>query len=587
MDIEEKYKQLLSNAVNIIERDKFEQQLRTIAQASGKPLSQVEDDFHEVLFEKVKADAASIIKIENPIMQAKKKKRLIDFIFNHVGDKKEAENAYKYAINLLEQPELKTLAQINEELKHEKYEWIISEILPLGVFLFMGGGAKVGKTTFSSYLLLCLVTGKSFINRAVKPCNVLFISNEEPKRMTRDRFYAGLRDVENDDPELWKEIVETGRLKIATGLDIVINRKQIFDQAQSFGAKVIIIDSLRQSCYISEQDKEIIPALYMFAKECHMRNISVIILHHATKNNVSSTSKEKNDVDAIMNSIGGLSGIQGTHDGIIVLRRIKDNQNALVINFIPRFTSGFEVTVERKVGVANTWSFEVIDEKSLTEYERQLQIDILQCLHDRYTQWEEESNAQVELGNEPLPIYGYTVNELMALCDATRTDVIHRTNYMLQNNAICVYTSNREFVFHIPEGGESWLDILIEQQEAVEEFDADIINRLLHCTSYDQVVQIYRDVSGRDKRRIQSKLTDEQKVHVWGLRYPPRYKVGDNVIVLDAEQVEHEHTVQALRFEPAREGENERGERIELPYKWFYIVDIANNVYYEEDQIIN
>jgi hypothetical protein len=195
MDIEEKYKQSLQNLINIVERDRYEQQIKIISQASGRDIATVEDDFHEVLFEKVKSDAATIIKIENPIMQAKKKKKLIDFIFNHVGDKKEAENAYKYAINLLEQPELKTLAQINEELKHEKYEWIISEILPLGVFLFMGGGAKVGKTTFSSYMLLCLVTGKPFINRAVKPCNVLFISNEEPKRMTRDRLYSGLREI--------------------------------------------------------------------------------------------------------------------------------------------------------------------------------------------------------------------------------------------------------------------------------------------------------------------------------------------------------------------------------------------------------
>lgn len=588
MNIEEKYNQLLRNTLNINDVEQHKHQIEIIAKASNKSILQVMDDFYDILFDDVKSKISEIIKIENPLKASKKKRDVIEFIYRFVGDKKEAESTYRYAIQLLEQPKVYTLAELGEKMKKEKYEWIVSEVLPLGVMEFMVGGAKVGKTTFSSYMLLCLVTGKPFLNRPTKPCNVLLLSNEEPYRMTYNRFTDGLRDIEIENPELWREIVETGRLRVSSGLDIVVHRKQIFQQAKAFDAKVIIIDSLRQSCYISEQDKEIIPALYTFAKECHTENISCIILHHATKNNVSTSNKEsKNDIDAIMNSAGGLSGIQGTHDGAIYVRRVKDNPNSLVVNFIPRFTSGFEVTVERKVGEANKWWFDVIEDKSISEYERNLQIDILEHLHEKYNEWKQCVDAANEL-NEQIPskVFGHTINELVALCEAGRGDIISATNYMLQNNAICVYNKNKEYIFHLPEDGVSWLDILIEQEQAIAEQDELIINQLMECTTYQQVQIIYRDISSKDKKRINSKFTEEQKVHIWGLKFPPPYKVGDNIIVLDENGEEKEHTVVLLRIKPPTKQTLE-GEVIEIPHQWYFVVDIENNVYYKEEDIVN
>ena len=91
------------------------------------------------------------------------------------------------------------------------------------------------------------------------------------------------------------------------------------------------------------------------------------------------------------------------------------------------------------------------------------------------------------------------------------------------------------FVFHIPVGG-SELYYLVEEHNkkaellaAQEKMDKCFLEKLLECKTIDELDDLHADLDEEDKARIKSKRTEEHEAHIFKLRHPSKFQLGDRV----------------------------------------------------------
>jgi len=108
-------------------------------------------------------------------------------------------------------------------------------------------------------------------------------------------------------------------------------------------------------------------------------------------------------------------------------------------------------------------------------------------------------------------------------------------NYMEQNEALGRYSQNRKWVYHIPaEGSEMYY--LVEEAERkseeakrLEELFQTIYAEILACTSVEQYDEYRFSLDDEVREMVRKNPPDDVKHHIWWLRTPPKFEVGDYV----------------------------------------------------------
>ena len=126
---------------------------------------------------------------------------------------------------------------------------------------------KVGKTNLATHAAVAVARGTPFLNRESTAGNVLFIENEELiDGTTINRIYDhGLQLLELEEPELYKELINSEKLIVTRNVDIVLDQTKILEIVKEKNINLIIIDTLAASLKVSgytEYSHEVPSALY-------------------------------------------------------------------------------------------------------------------------------------------------------------------------------------------------------------------------------------------------------------------------------------------------------------------------------------
>lgn len=184
----------------------------------------------------------------------------------------------------------------------EEPQWIIEDILPLGLNL-LTGAPKIGKSWLVLDIALKVSEGIPIWGYATRQCDVLYMALEDVYSRIKNRMWQ-LTDTASD--RLSFAITAEG---IGTGL--VEQLEWFHDTHPDLG--LVIIDTLqkvrtpsRDSAYAADYSD--IGALKAFA-DAH--DLSLLIIHHTRK---------QGDSD-VFNTVSGTTGITGSADTTFVLTR--------------------------------------------------------------------------------------------------------------------------------------------------------------------------------------------------------------------------------------------------------------------------
>jgi len=181
-------------------------------------------------------------------------------------------------------------------------------------------------------------------------------------------------------------------------------------------------------------------------------------------------------------------------------------------------------------GEACKWGFEVLDESTLSDSMVQNICSILMALDEQYREW-------IALDDEERPelVPGKTIDQLVYDTGIERSFLIKLLNYMEQNEALGRYSQSRKWVYHIPaEGSEMYY--LVEEAERkseeakrLEELLQTIYSDILACKTVEEYDEYRKDLDDEVKETVRKTAPDEVKHHIWRLRKPPKFEVGDYV----------------------------------------------------------
>lgn len=329
------------------------------------------------------------------------------------------------------------------------------------------------------------------------------------------------------------------RILVMRDVDIVEDMKFIFDYVKQEKVELIIIDSLSASLKksgLTEQSPELTGYLYKFQSLVHEHEVCCILLHHTTKLENADSQTDR------LKSSAGKSGLVRANDGQILLKQAVERkqvlENTLDVFFDLRHgvSGALSMRIKRIEEEANQCHWIVEKETMLSEENILLQNSILRLLYQSYLEWIDYISNN-ESDNLP-PVYGYTLRELMQELNESREVILPRLNWMSKAQGIEIYRnkSNKQYVYHYPSCGESWLYKYIEDEEKyleqtrlLEEEDNRVRMAIVSCTNYEQIQELVKDLAAEDKKRIFAGLSKEDQLRVKLLKHPPLYNLGSNV----------------------------------------------------------
>lgn len=259
-------------------------------------------------------------------------------------------------------------------------EQLVEGILPLGLVI-IAGDPKVGKSWFVLLLAICLTTGATFLGRATKQVEVLYLCLEDTFARIQSRLQL-LVDEANDLLH-----IDVAAEKIATGL---IDQLDMYMQ-ECPKTRVIIIDTLQVvrapvtgSVYAA--DYEDMGALKRFADD---KNICIVVVHHTRK--MSDTSN-------IFNRVSGSNGIMGAADATMVLARDKIMENVATLSIIGRDVEAAEFELEQvdcRWELASPATTEIIRKRAIPP----VVIATLEYIKERDIDWEGTASQFITAAN--------------------------------------------------------------------------------------------------------------------------------------------------------------------------------------------
>ncbi|MGD2072164.1 MAG: AAA family ATPase [Candidatus Thorarchaeota archaeon] len=210
-----------------------------------------------------------------------------------------------------------------KNLKIEKVEWLIEDILPRGTICFLIGKRGTFKSFTSTYLAYCLAEGKSLFDRfsISKKSKILFIDEESNLSLIKERknmIKRGLGIKKNSDVAF----LSLASIRIDNPLWV----EKLENFIQEFEPDVIIVDSLRRVVKFKENEAEPVSELFTDTLKPLSKKYGVtwILLHHMRKGITGKNPYDEmdemrgsSDLPALADVILGLHRNRGSTDSVI------------------------------------------------------------------------------------------------------------------------------------------------------------------------------------------------------------------------------------------------------------------------------
>ena len=508
-----------------------------------KTPDEIETDFNTLLEDEFRSRIAVMMSCESLLKQKRIKASLTEWMLKFVTDKKDIEQLiHVYSV---EQQEIKlyTLADLLNLRKDKATQWIFKGLLKFGQLIMVVASPKVGKTNLATHAAVAVARGTPFLNRESTAGNVLFIENEEPiDGTTINRIYDhGLQLLELEEPELYKELINSEKLIVTRNVDIVLDQTKILEIVKEKNINLIIIDTLAASLKVSgytEYSPEVPSALYKLQSLAQEHGFSILLLHHNTK------MANSNNRTGMMNGVAGSSALTRANDGIWSMFAADDG--TVNVHTIPRDGEPIKLSLVFEKDEACYWYFKVLKESVLSVENIELQNQILRLLYERWEQWRDE----VDVEDIEVKVYGLTLNDIVELTSASRNDVVKRLNDMTSTEGIIRYVgNNRAFIYAIDSSGESWMTVYLEAEEerkykaeekervaALYQNELEVIKVKLVAAiddGVDAVRELVKSLTITERKDVQAKLTNDERNKLVLLLNPCEFKVGDTVQVIE------------------------------------------------------
>lgn len=161
-------------------------------------------------------------------------------------------------------------------------QYLINELIPRATLVLMHGDPRTKKSYTALELAICCAAGLpafGFERFKTEPSRVLYLSQEDPEHVVRERIRSILRDKAIDPPSnLFLGIHKN------INLDHEVKKRYLYDQVKAEGYALVFIDPIRR--FTANADKgpsEVTPVTTYLRRFSVELNTSVSILHHNTK----------------------------------------------------------------------------------------------------------------------------------------------------------------------------------------------------------------------------------------------------------------------------------------------------------------
>lgn len=568
---DDKYEEFLLATTNILKADERLKILSQMSEQLGKPSIHI--DFLNVLKNVVKKRIKSFSTLES-LERALEEATFDEWFKNFIPDKKKRE---QLTIELMSEDKKYTIVNLNQLFqmrKEQKNKYLVQELFAYGSLFLLVAKPKTGKSLFSTSLAVNVAIGGDFLKRKCEKQNVLFIQNEENLPDTGDRIKGhGLEKFELENPELYKELINSDSLVVAKDLDIAANAKLIFDIVEKKNIKLVIIDSLgasiREKGY-TEFSPELLGVLYNLQITAQNNGIVILIVHHATKGD-DNTNRAN-----MSGGIAGSNAIVRANDGFIKMQVNQKDDKLVDIYFNPRNSNPLQIQVRYEEGEAMSWEFEVTKESSMSIANIELQNDILRLLYEQFNIWVENKNETQD------EVYGLSLSEIMSILKSEKKETIARLNFMLKTEGISKRIHKRQHIYHINRNGESWLyTYILEEDERresarkLEEAYSLVADNLRNCLTAKEIDDLISDLSVKDRNAIFKKLNKEEKERIMLLRYPSKFNIGDKVEIINV--IDCVYTISKISYDlDSKESKNMIKEDRHL----YYLEELEDKTFY-------
>jgi hypothetical protein len=199
------------------------------------------------------------------------------------------------------------------KVKAKRARWLIKEILPKGILVFISAPAKAGKTTLALHLAICLTTGRPFLGeysiRRSRRVKVLYISLEDHMGETKVKVKNMLNG---------RRFPKYFLLLNANSINLPDDFGKINADIENSKADVVVFDTLRRSHTSDENSSsDMSPILNGLRKIVRERKITVIIIHHTGhevkhKENSGDWLRGTSDYNAVWETLIGLEKFSGS-----------------------------------------------------------------------------------------------------------------------------------------------------------------------------------------------------------------------------------------------------------------------------------
>ena len=519
----------LQSILNVNDNTECFKRIEAIAMQYNLDRLKVEHDFGIELERRIKEDVIRIKEYEKEIQKKLKKAHLINWLAKFLTSKRDAEEMIDGFLTSNDEVEIHNLESLSKLIENRKSRYYVEGLMRSGLFMVVGQ-PKTGKSLWTMDMGIKLVLGEPFLNRKTLRSNVLIVQNEEALASTGETLLTScLQDYQLNNPLEYAELIKSKRLIVVKGLDIGVDLKEIMDIVDKNNINVLIVDSFRASIKksnLTELDVGASQLLYSLQLQIHTRDMLGVVVHHSNKsdNNSGKTTA--------FNGIAGHNSLAGANDGVVKLMFNPDERDegreTIDCYFYPRKDNPSTLNIVYEEGEACKWGFKVRKENTLTENVLAVMRDILTVLQERYELWQEDNDPSQQ-------VYGLKTTQLCNALGINKTELNPIVNMMLKAGALEKRRENKVWVFHIPVGG-SELYYLVEEHNkkaellaAQEKMDKCFLEKLLECKTIDELDDLHADLDEEDKARIKSKRTEEHEAHIFKLRHPSKFQLGDRV----------------------------------------------------------
>ncbi len=223
---------------------------------------------------------------------------------------------------------MKTISEIRNN--NIKKDFIIENLMKSNGIYCLVAKPKAGKSLLALQLAGAVATGQSFLGNRSNPSPVLYISTEMDSNQLLDRINKMSLNFNDNNFFLVEQNPNERKLNL---MDL---QNQFKEFSEEYNGKLVIVDmfsgiDLNNSYDLNNyQDigQYVIPK---FREMCKKFNFTMLLVHHLNKSNTPL----------------GSTALEGSVDGIITLKKDKDINSKVFLNYESRDYEGLDLVLKR------------------------------------------------------------------------------------------------------------------------------------------------------------------------------------------------------------------------------------------------